>query len=69
MKVPMWHKRFMDAQNLMAQATSMMRQAYLDDKNNRKFGALYSKMSSLFSEIGEQSSENFERGHIEGWLG
>lgn len=68
MKKPMWHKRFMEAQNLMAQATSMMRQAYFDDKNNKEFYALYAKMSSVFVDIGEQLVKNFERGHIEGWL-
>jgi hypothetical protein len=69
MNVPIWHKRFMEAQNLIGKATSMMKQAYLDDKNNKTFGVLYSKMSSLFGEIVEQSSNNFERGHMEGWLG
>lgn len=68
MKTPMWHKRFMEAQNLMSQAASMMRQAYIEDKNNKAFGVLYEKMSSLFGDTCAQSLNNFERGRIEGWL-
>jgi hypothetical protein len=68
MKVPMWHKRFMEAQNLMCRATSMMKQAHLEDKNNKKFLDLYSKMIFLSGYIVAQSSNNFERGHKEGWL-
>jgi hypothetical protein len=46
----------------------MMRQAYLDDKNNKEFRELHARMCDLFDDIGEQLSNNFERGHIEGWL-
>jgi hypothetical protein len=64
----MWHKRFMEAQNLMSRATAMMKQAHLEDKNNKEFLDLYSNMSLLYGYIVAQSSKNFERGHIEGWL-
>lgn len=67
-RIPMWHRRFTEAQNLLSQATSMMRQASLEDKNNPAFAMLYKQMSDTYIAVCMQSSKNLARGRKEGWL-
>lgn len=67
-KIPMWHRRFMEAQNLLSQATSMMRQAHLEDKNNPTFAKLYKQMSATYDAVCTQSTKNLARGRKEGFI-
>lgn len=67
-KYPKWHNRFIDAQNHLAEACMLMKQAYFEDKNNPKFNALYKRISAVSTAVYNQALRNFKRGRKEGWL-
>lgn len=66
--IPMWHSRFIDARNHLAEAVGLMEQAYFEDSSNPKFNALYKRLSAVLKSIDAQATRNFRRGHKEGWL-
>jgi hypothetical protein len=67
-KYPMWHNRFIDAQNHLSEAVMLMKQAHFEDKNNPKFHALYKRMGAVSTAVNNQALRNFKRGRKEGWL-
>lgn len=67
-RYPMWHSRFVDARNHLAEAAGLMEQAYFEDRNNEKFNALHKRLSAVLKSVDAQAMRNFRRGHKEGWL-
>lgn len=65
---PMWHCRFVDARNHLAEAAGLMEQAYFEDRHNEKFNALHKRLSAVLKSVDAQAMRNFKRGHKEGWL-
>lgn len=67
-RYPMWHSRFVDARNHLAEAVGLMEQAYFEDSHNPKFNALYKRLSAVLKSVDAQAMRNFRRGRKEGWL-
>lgn len=67
-RYPMWHSRFVDARNHLAEAACLMEQAYFEDRNNEKFNALHKRLSAVLKSVDAQAMRNFMRGRKEGWL-
>ena len=67
-RYPMWHSRFMDARNHLAEAAGLMEQAYFEDRNNEKFNALHKRLSAVLKSVDAQAMRNFRSGRKEGWL-
>ena len=66
--IPMWHSRFIDARNHLAEAVGLMEQAYFEDSSNPKFNALYKRMNAVLKSVTNQAMRNYKRGKREGWL-
>ena len=66
--LPMWHCRFTDARNHLAEAIGLMEQAYFEDRHNPKFHALYKRMDKVLDSVIKQALRNLKRGRKEGWL-
>ena len=66
--IPMWHSRFVDARNHLAEAAGLMEQAYFEDRHNEKFNALHKRLSAVLKSVDAQATRNFRRGRKEGWL-
>lgn len=67
-RYPMWHSRFVDARNHLAEAAGLMEQAYFEDSHNPKFNALHKRLSAVLKSVDSQATRNFRRGRKEGWL-
>lgn len=66
--IPMWHSRFVDARNHLAEAVGLMEQAYFEDGHNPKFHALYKRMDKVLDSVTKQAMRNYKRGRKEKWL-
>lgn len=66
--IPMWHSRFVDARNHLAEAVGLMEQAYFEDGHNPKFHALYKRMDAVLNSVTKQAMRNYKRGRKEKWL-
>ena len=60
--IPMWHRRFTDARNHLAEAVGLMEQAYFEDRHNEKFHALYKRMDKVLDSVVKQALRNLKRG-------
>lgn len=61
MNYPMWHIRFVNARNHLANAVQEMEQVVYEDNDNPKFVALHKKMRTLLKAVDTQWMKNCKR--------